>query len=156
MAVAAFLISGMSASNAMAATAPGQAEATVVTPITIVNLQDLNFGGIVSDPTPGTVTVSAVDGTSTATVPQVSPPSTARAVFDINGDPNRAYNTNTSDTSVSLTGPGAAMSSTLVIDRQPTLDGTGNDTLGVGGVLSVGANQVAGAYSGTFNIVVNY
>ena len=38
----------------------------------------------------------------------------------------------------------------------PVLDGTGNATLNVGAVLTVGAAQAAGAYTGTFDVTVVY
>ncbi|BAS28563.1 DUF4402 domain-containing protein [Limnochorda pilosa] len=37
-----------------------------------------------------------------------------------------------------------------------TLDGTGNQTLTVGATLRVGASQVEGAYTRTFDVTVEY
>ena len=57
--------------------------------------------------------------------------------------------------SVSLTGPGTAMTATLTNDGGGSLTG-GTDTFNVGGTLSVGASQTAGSYSGTYTVSVNY
>ncbi len=56
---------------------------------------------------------------------------------------------------VSLTGPGSAMTVTLTDPGAGTLTG-GTDTFNVGGTLAVGASQTAGSYSGTYTVSVNY
>lgn len=59
------------------------------------------------------------------------------------------------DATSSLTGPGTAMTATLGNDAPSNLT-AGSATINVSSSLAVGANQTAGAYSGTFAITVNY
>ncbi|WP_260581653.1 DUF4402 domain-containing protein [Sphingopyxis sp. PET50] len=61
------------------------------------------------------------------------------------------------DSSVTLNGSlGGTMTSTLTYSAtNVTLSATGG-SFQVGGTLSVGANQAAGDYSGTFNVTANY
>ena len=56
---------------------------------------------------------------------------------------------------MTLSGAGDDMTATLTNDGGGALTG-GTDTFNVGGTLSVGANQAAGSYSGTYTVSVNY
>ncbi len=159
-------------SNAQA-TASAEAFATIVTPISITQVDDLNFGNIaVSASAGGTVTlVPGATATRTLggtglTLPNVTGTVTA-AEFDVAGTANYTYAiTLPTNGTVSLTGPGAAMAANsftaytttnATISGTGTLDGSGDDVLRVGATLTVAAAQVAGAYSSTaFDVTVNY
>lgn len=165
LALAAFLISGMSVSNVMAANTDGKAEALVVIPITISHdpADALNFGGIIPDGVGGTVVVDLAGAATSPTLSLTVLPAPSRDLFTVGGEPNRTYAI-TGDISATLTGAGAPMPASLNILAQNlggtnvagTLDGVGADTILVGGTLTVGANQTPDAYSALYNIIVNY
>lgn len=168
LALAAFLVSGMSVSSAMAADTNGKAEALVVIPITISHNNDvqgfdsLNFGGIIPDIAGGTVTVDLAGNATSPTLTLIAPAASAD-LFTVGGEPNRTYAI-TGDTSATLTGGGADMIANLNIAAQNaggtnvagTLDGVGADTILVGGTLNVGPSQAPDAYTANYNIIVNY
>ena len=61
------------------------------------------------------------------------------------------------DSNVTLNGSlGGTMSSTLTYSAPTVTLGATGGSFQVGGTLSVGANQAAGDYSGTFNVTANY
>jgi spore coat protein U-like protein len=153
------------AAQANAATTTATASATVIAPIAVNSTSNLSFGKIAAAATPGSITISTA-GTRTATGVTGSGTTTA-AAFDITGDANATYTIDTSATTANLTSGANTMALALVSDftgggatsgtqSTGTLDGTGKQTLHVGGTLTVGANQAAGAYSGTVSVTVAY
>ncbi|MBU5611999.1 DUF4402 domain-containing protein [Geomonas azotofigens] len=148
-----------------AATAPTSASATVVVPITIGTVTDLNFGKFVSGGTGGTVVVSttgaqSVTGgvTSTATMATTA----TAGNFNISGENGSSYSVTVPST-VTLSGGGGPNMTmdTLVTTINGAAASSGTfgvaaDVLKIGATLTVGASQGAGLYSGTFNLVVDY
>jgi spore coat protein U-like protein len=155
---------GASAANNASATAT----ATVVTPIAITKATDLVFGSFYPGATTGTVDVNtngtrAVTGGVLAAAAGATP---SAAKFDVVGQASATY-TIAYATGVTLTGPGAPMALTQVSDLSgvggaTTLAATGALSAGglqsiyIGGSLAVGANQVAGAYTGNITATVVY
>ncbi len=159
------------------ATGSGTSSATVVEPLSLIKVRDLNFGKIVPRPTAGTVTVNASTGACTVTgaIMQVGTCSTAQ--FAGVGRRNLTVRFQLPGT-VTLSGPGGAtmIADTLTVGPAPDLtfiggngNGLGNGnrryrinsptgifTFQVGARLNVGANQAPGIYSGTFNVTVQY
>jgi hypothetical protein len=138
------------------------AGATIAAAITISHTAHLHFGQIVAGTGAGTVVQSAAASpTRTATdctlgnTTGMSP-----ATFTVGGEPNATYAITLPDNStVTLTGPGDPMAVTDFASSPSgtgTLSGGGSETLYVGGTLNVGAAQVAGAYTGTFDVTVTY
>lgn len=161
----------------------GTARAVVVAPLSVIKVQDLDFGRIVPMPTAGTVTVDTVSGgcTVTGAVRQVGICHLAR--FDGMGTKN--MNARISLTSVvDLTGPGQTMVlDNVILGPNSTISLTGNTnangkgvgltkggngarysittnsgiySLYVGGRLNVNANQASGVYTGSISITVQY
>ena len=159
------------------------ARATVVAPLTVVWVQDLQFGRIVPRPQAGTVTVDEVTSACIVTGPILEVGRCRFAQFAGMGAKNmnaRISLTNTAN----LTGPGTAM----VLDRvrlgtNSTISFAGNGNangngvgltkggnserysitttsgiyvLNIGGRLNVNANQAPGLYNGTITISVQY
>ncbi len=146
--------------NATASATP--AGATIAAAITIVHTAHLHFGQIVAGVGAGTVEqTAAASPTRTATgctlgnTTGMSP-----ATFTVGGEPSATYAiTLPGDSDVTLTGPGDPMAITAFTSSPSgtgTLSGGGTQTLYVGGTLNVGAAQVAGAYTGTFDVTVTY
>jgi hypothetical protein len=140
-------------------TASAGADAVIVTPISVINVEgeNLDFGTIAADTAAGTVTVDGAGGLTSSSPNLIVTGSTGNAAaFDVSGQANLAY-TATIDPSVTLSGPGTDMSATLTkYGGAAALDGTGSDSFTVGGTLSVGANQAAGSYTGSFDVSVAY
>lgn len=132
--------------------ATATANANIVAPITITWAADLDFGDIVADATSaGTVTVDLAGAATAVTVQSLG--GSAAAAFTVTGESGMAYDV-TADPTVTLTGTGVDMTATLNPDCGGCIVGT--DDVLVGGELTVGAGQLAGGYSGTFNVTVSY
>lgn len=144
---------------ANAANVTANASATVLTALSITQNTAMNFGDVAGDADAATTVVlttagatSSADGASAAGTPSAG-------IFDVVGAGTLSYSiTLPADGVVTLTGPSTAMP----VDGfnhdaggAPALAG-GADQFNVGATLTINANQAAGAYSGTYNVVVNY
>jgi hypothetical protein len=75
----------------------------------------------------------------------------------VDGDPNRAYTTTLDPTVTLFGGFGASpMTADLTQDSNGALILFGSDVIFIGGTLNVGVNQSPGAYTGSFNVTVDY
>ena len=140
-------------SVAMAASVSGTANAQVLAPIAITAGANLNFGTIAGN-TAGTVIISTggvrsftggVVGTSAAV---------AAGVFNVTGTGNATF---------AITYPGSFNvvngANTMAVTVNGATTGTlagGAVSFPVGGTLTVGAAQAAGAYVGTYSMTVEY
>lgn len=181
-AVAALTLSPQAA-HAERVTVTGRAQAVVVAPLSVIKVQDLDFGRIAPRPQPGTVTVDTATGGCVVTGPILQVGTCRLARFDGMGTKN--MNARISLTSVvDLTGPGQAMVlDNVVLGPNSTISLTGNSnangkgvgltkggngaryqittnsgiySLYVGGRLNVNANQAPGLYTGSISISVQY
>ncbi|MCJ7603737.1 MAG: DUF4402 domain-containing protein [Desulfobulbaceae bacterium] len=156
--------------NAYAANTAATATATVLTPIAIEKATDLVFGSFA----PGvggsvTVSTSGVRTVSGAILSAITANPTA-AKFDVTGDGSSTYSISFTGTSTTLASTAVGtdtMDFTYVSDLTAGNAITGNVTAGVltsgaqsiyvGGVLTVGAAQVAHAdYTGSISVTVEY
>ena len=145
----------MNASAAHAASATGTAKAKILRQITLTNTSDLQYATIISGATAATVAVSTAGArtcgtgltcTGTATSANFNVAGTDGAVVLVSGD-----------SSVTLNGSlGGTMASTLTYSAANITLGATGGSFQVGGTLSVGANQAAGDYTGTFNVTADY
>lgn len=172
-AVAVLLLAGLIAQRAPtahAASSTATASAEMVTPLVIVFQAPLDFGDFTVGPVGGTVILSPDQfgpKSVTGDVVWVTAASAGRGSFGLQGDPNRAYQNTGSETTVTLSElGGSTMIANLVYFSDTAggpvsgaggqLNGIGNDVLGFAGTLNVNANQTPGAYTGTFNVTVDY
>ncbi len=135
------------------------ASATVVAPVTLVKTADLLFGSVApASFATGTVTIDPNGGRMSANVVLSSMGLGNPASFYLTGDPGAGFSINL-PSSITLTGPGNPMQLNA-FTSSPTSIGTfspsGTATINVGGTLTVGANQAAGIYLGSFSISVDY
>ena len=158
LSAAIFAFSTISFGQANNATGTAQAAANIVTPISITKNIDLNFGNIAAAGTAFTVVLdesgARTSNGGTGTLPSVTGTVTA-AEFTVSGLSGATYAV-TLPSSITI----SAGTNNMTVDgfasnANFTLTG-GSDTFNVGATLNVGANQVAGAYNGTFNVTVNY
>lgn len=159
------------------AVASGTADAVVLTPLTLLKVEDMVFGKIVAKPQAGTVILNPANSICTVTgsilhfgacQPAVMAGMVGnRTTFKIEVQGN-----------TTLTGPGRAMllDTMTLVPRTglaivgagtPLSAASGNATLrvttttriftfGIGGTLHVNANQAPGVYVGTVSIQANY
>ena len=154
-----FIMVGFAAGAYAQATATANASATVVTPITITKTVDLSFGNVaVKSNAGGTVILDLNDGT-TKTGDVTLPATTgtiASASFDLSGESGYAYAiTLPESATITETGSETMTLSDFNSSSTGTLTG-GTETVKVGATLTVAGGQVSGAYTGTFDVTVNY
>lgn len=148
------------ATSAQAATtATGTATAEVLSSLTVTATADLQFGQIAAN-TGGSVTVNA-DSSVASSGALISTGTRSPAAFDVVGSPNAMVVVSLPTAAVNLTRSGGTETMSLGgFNTNPNgafqLDASGNGAFNVGGTLSVASGQVAGAYSGTFQVSVEY
>ncbi len=163
-AAAAGALSFAGSANA-AASASASANAEILSTITVVKDQDLDFGRVAVNGA-GSLTVSA-DESAPAACPATLICQGARvpAKFTISGTSGAGAGASVREASINLTSGANSMvlnaftvffpnGNTLAL---PTPTSTsGEAQFNVGGTLAVGAAQSAGLYTGTFNVDVDY
>jgi len=146
--------------GAFASSTTGKASTVVIQPLTLINFTPLNFGKIIAGTTAGTVTVDPVAGTASATGGAKLAGGTVNAAyFESYGGPLQTLTVNRGPLPILSDGAGHTMAvSGLTLDGATTrfLGTAGLVKLNVGGTLNVGANQVSGDYTATFQIYVTY
>ncbi|NSW93941.1 MAG: DUF4402 domain-containing protein [Bacteroidales bacterium] len=143
------------------ATTTASASAVIIAPLTITVQTNLHFGTVMRSAAAGTVTVSPTDGSRSAlggvTLSALAPLH-SRAVFRVDGETGRTYSISLPATDV-LISNGTDQMEVNTFTSDPTPTGSivaGTSTLYVGATLNVDANQASGAYTGTFDVTVNY
>jgi Domain of unknown function (DUF4402) len=155
-----FALAATNTTTGRTSTVTFHVRADFLTAIALAKVTDLSFGSAIMSATPGTVVLtpagarSATGGVTLASGGLVGP-----ATFTVSGDAAASYSV-TLPASITLSRSGGGTLTISPVISTPsgtgTLDGTGQQTLSVGGTLNVAANQQAGAYSGTFNVTVAY
>jgi hypothetical protein len=139
-----------------------QGKALILVPLSLVKIDDLDFGGVIPSGAPGTVTINPASGARTFTGGVTPVPSDAgfHAYFAGAGSPNQQV-------LVALSPPVAlsdGLGNTIPVVGM-TLDGPPMRTIdpttrafyvGVGGTLSIAAAQPEGTYSADFWVTAVY
>ena len=141
------------AGSALAAQATGDAKATVLTPIAIEKGQELNFG-VFSAPTAGTVVISSGGARSQTGGVVLVGTGGQQGTFTVTGTGTQTFGI-TYPGSVNLSNGSETMALLVTGASSGALTG-GTATINVGGTLTVGANQAAGEYTGTYTMTVEY
>jgi hypothetical protein len=154
---------------AQAAPVTGDAQIAVVTPLSFIQVENLDFGRVIPSGTAGTVTLSPANVRTSAGGVTLVGTDYQNAKFAGQGTILQRVRINITPSTITLTGPGAPMTVTnvtigpdgtlLQLGASPNyliLSPTGIFWFNVGGRLNVGANQAAGYYSGTFNATLDY
>lgn len=138
-------------------------DAKVIAPITLENDGNtpMDFGTVSRSSTAGTVTVPTTgDRTSTGGVGVLGSSSFSPAPFTVTGENSSTFNVSlpTNGTVVLTRTSG---SETMAINgfnsnAPSSLSISGSASFTIGATLSVGANQVAGEYTGSFAVTVAY
>ena len=147
---------------AFAAQSTGSSEAVVVRPLTLVAVRPLSFGNLIAGATPGTATVDEYTEARTVTggVTQAGGTISAARFTGLTSG-NSHLKIDIPNGSITLTHTNGT--TTMTADTFE-LNGDKNDWVGpnevfefqVGARLLVGANQLPGTYTGTFDVTVTY
>lgn len=151
--------------------APTQADmqTAVVTPLSFINYEDLDFGRIIPANVAGSVTIST-NNVRTATNGIILVGTDYQvARFAGRGVQNQRVRIRIAPDTLTLTGPGPAMTvNNFIIGPGASLQQVGGSpnyrivptngifTFTVGGRLNIGANQTAGSYTGAFTATLDY
>jgi hypothetical protein len=163
LAFAAIALIAFSSSSFAQATATATATATIVTPISIAEVVNMNFGNVAVQTAAGGTVVMTPAGvrsvTGGVTLPVINGTVTA-ASFTVTGQGAYTYAITLPATATTLTSGANTMTATTFTST-PSATGAltaGTQTLNVGATLNVAAAQAAGLYvSGTpFSVTVNY
>ena len=165
LAVLALAIAGSGSANA--ATATASATGTLISPINITKGADLVFGNLAASALAGTVTLTPGGGrTGDANVTALTGVTPAAARFDVTGQAGLGYSISVTASALTANAGVDTMAFTPVSDLSASAITSGSVTVGtltggaqsiyVGGVLSVGASQAPGDYSGVITALVNY
>ena len=134
-------------------------KALILIPLTLTRVADLEFGTVIESSTSGTVTIPP-DGsarTFTGGVTPVANPLPARARFAGAGTPGQLVNiflappANLKDSNGDLLPISMSLESSNI-----TIDSTHAFFVGVGGTVTVAANQPDGDYTGVFTVLAQY
>ena len=141
------------------ASAIATARATIVGVHSITSAEDLDFGEVGSGTSPGAVVLppqGGRSGTGGVTLGKQGDPGSAR--FEIRGIPRTAFSFALPGSMYLTSGANSMLVDTFTSHTggNGTLDGDGETWLRVGATLRVGANQVAGDYTGTFAVTVTF
>lgn len=152
------LAAGPALAQSSSATATANVTAEIVAAIAISKTTDMNFGKVVAGGTSGTVVLSTA-GVRSATggTKLGNAGSTAAGAFSVTGESGATYSV-TLPASRTISS-GANNMTVDTFTSNPSGTGTltgGSQSLAVGATLNVGASQVSGTYTGTFDVTVAY
>ena len=143
----------------VAATSDAGGRAVLLVPLTLTKIDDLDFGTVVTSSSPGTVSIAA-DGSGqsvTGGVTALANPPGLRAQFAGAGTPNQQVNLFLAQPATITDGNGHSMSISMNLESTSVfIDSTRAFFVGVGGTVTVGANQADGIYTGTFTVLAQY
>lgn len=139
--------------------------ATIFSPLTIANPTPLNFGGMISGATAGTVVFNPSTSVRTpsggVSLPAGLAASPTVAIFNVTGEKGKGYTITLPTAPVTITKSGGGTMTVTAFTSSKGLSSTldassGTDSFNVGATLNVGANQAVGVYTGTYTVQVIY
>jgi hypothetical protein len=148
------------ATPALAASGSGVGKAITLRPLSIVKLADLDFATNVPGAAAGTIVINPNTDARTVTGGVTATGGVPRAAqFYTYATGNQVLQVTRGALPVLTNGSGGTMAVTVLTLNGPvlrTVPAAGLIDLRVGGTLAVGANQLPGSYTGTFQINVDY
>lgn len=141
---------------AKAAPATGGSSATILGGLRVTKTSDLNFGQLAIPNRSGIVRVRA-DGSRQCGNGLVCMGGTSAASFTVHGRPGERVEIDLAQSSVRLTNAaGNRMTASLSRSHSSVRLTGGEAMFEIFGTLQVSASQAAGAYRGSFNVLVQY
>ena len=162
VAAAVALLAAAPATPLAAAPVGSTGETVVLRPLTLVKVEDLDFGALIATPVAGTATVNPLDS-SVSTTGGVTAVSSATSAASFAGARSLRGPVQIRIPTAPITVTRAGGTQTMTVSNW-TLDGHKTFVVGpneafefnVGATLYVAANQAPGTYVGLFNVTVNY
>ena len=143
----------------VSATTNAGGKALILIPLTITRVADLEFGTVIESSTSGTVIMPA-DGSARTVTGGVLPVASAaghRAQFAGAGTPGEQVSIFLAPPATIKDSAGDSLPISLSLETSSVIiDSTHAFFVGVGGTVSVAANQPDGDYTGTFTILAQY
>ena len=141
---------------ASAAPATGESSATILGGLRVTKTSDLNFGQLAIPNRSGIVRVRA-DGSRQCGNGLVCMGGTSAASFTVHGRPGERVEIDLAQSSVRLTNAaGNRMTASLSRSHSSVRLTAGEAMFQIFGTLQVSASQTAGAYRGSFNVLVQF
>lgn len=150
-------VAAMVSTSANAATQTATAEVDIIAAVTLTQDAGLDFGVVATSAVAGTVIMPTGTDTRTCSAGVTCATGTARRAQFTVSNATSGYLVNIAvPTSTTLNFSGNVMNLSLV-PSMTSFTSTGADQVFyVGGTLSVGANQAAGTYTGTYSVSADY
>lgn len=154
----AIVATGMVSNAAYAATEQADATVQVLAAVQLSAVTDLNFGVVAASAAGGTVSLAAASGATPSATGVIAISGGAPASFQVTQATNGELIDLTVGNAAALTGPGApiALSGLALSNASITFNSASLQTVYVGGTISLNPNQVAGTYTGTFDVTAEY
>ena len=140
-------------------TASSNATVNIVSPLTLINNNGLDFGTIVGPFSGEVVHVDGTGASDCATVGLTCSGTPTAASFTVTGTANQQLKlTIPNSVTLNRVGGGGSLSVDLSGDKpaDPTLDATGSADFTVGGKLTLASGTTDGVYSNTFDVTADY
>ncbi len=147
-------VAALASTGANAATVSADARVNILSPVTLSQTAGLDFG-VVGGSVAGTATIATGADTASCSAGLLCAGTARRGAFSVTGA-NTYTVVITVDAATTLTGPGAAMALSLDPSVASVVATGAAQTFHVGGVLSINAAQVAGTYTGNYNVSADY
>lgn len=144
------------ATQAQAATQTADARVTIIPAVQLAQNDVLDFGVIASSSTAGTVELPIGSNSRTCSAGVTCIGTALRGRFTVTGAANGYTVAITVPATATLTSGANTMTAALVPSIAGFTSVGAAEVFFVGGTLSVGANQAAGLYTGTYNVSANY
>lgn len=132
--------------------------ASIIAPIGISATTPMSFGDIGPSEFSGSLVLSNSGAALATNVTEVPGGIVSEGVFTVTGDGNAAYSVTLPSSATLSSGANTMTITGFNHDggATPTIAGGGSRDLSIGATLNVGANQSGGAYTGTYQVIVNY
>jgi hypothetical protein len=152
-------VAAPAAAAPVAATKDASGKALILIPLTLTKVYDLDFGTVIASSTSGTVTIPP-DGSVrqvTGGVTEVMSAPGSRAQFAGAGSAGEPVSLFLAPPASIKDTAGDSMPISMSLETTSvTIDPTRAFFVGVGGTVSVAANQPDGLYTGTFTVLAQY
>ncbi|MCC6480434.1 DUF4402 domain-containing protein [Sphingorhabdus sp.] len=154
----AVIATGMMSNAAYAATQQADATVQVLAAVQLSAVSDLDFGVVAASAAGGTVSLGASASAVPVGTGVIAISGGSAASFQVTQATNGEAIALTVGNPAPLTGPGAniALSGLTLSNNSITFSSTSLQTIYVGGTISLNPNQVAGTYTGSFDVTAEY
>jgi hypothetical protein len=149
-------VAAMASTGAHAATQTETAEVDILAAVQLAQNDGLDFGTVASSAAAGTVALPTTSNTRACSAGVTCVGLAQRGSFTVSSATSSYTVAITVPASTTLTSGGNSMNLALTPSMTSFVSTGAAQEFFVGGTLSVGANQAAGTYTGTYNVSADY